>query len=110
MAKTTKSVAAMIANQEMMMDYISDIMRVKRDVPIEYQANHVSSRSEDYWIGLADGVNSMLEYAMHKANCYAGFSYMGEPKKVPDGTMSSQSTRPGNADYAGWRRMYYTKG
>ncbi len=110
MAKTPKSVVALMANQQALMDHITEVLRVKRETPIEYQASHVRDKSEEYYIGLADGTNSMLENALHQHKCYAGFFYMGVTKKNWDGSSHCQSTGPGKSDYAEWRRMYYTNG
>lgn len=109
MAKTTKACRELMENQQDMIVYVTEILRVKRTVPLENQANHVKSKSEEYWIGLADGVNAMLENALFAAKCYAGFSYMGIPKQMPDGSISTEMVGPDHPEYAGWRRMYYTK-
>lgn len=114
MAKTPARIKALMAQQQVMMRHVDEILRVKK-LPLENQAPHVREKSTDYYIGLADGCNAMLENALFTHNCYAGFAYQVEKVtwiKV-DGEPDCQYHETCGTDhpeYAGWRRKYYERG
>lgn len=103
--KTPKYLIDLIAYQQDMMRYVDDSLRSKRTVPEECQPDHISSKPEDYWIGMANGVNTMLEQALCNVNCYRGFSYQAR-KANADGIIPMVG--PEDSTYEEWRRYYYT--
>ena len=111
MAKTPTRIRELLLRQSEQMDHISEILRVKRTVPVENQAPHVRNKSEDYWIGVAHGYNNMVEQVLFEHKCYAGFHTRAE-KPVTLSTGESyypwiSSDQPG---YEDWRVQYHTKG
>lgn len=108
MAATPKVVRELIDRHIEYLNYIDGILNVKRDVPLENQAEHVKSKSEEYWEGLADGANVMLENVLHAHHCYAGFMYVS-PKIFDEGLPHWRGVGPQDPLYKGWRRHYFTK-
>jgi len=109
--KTPKYILGLMEYQQGVMSHVTEILRVKNDVPIENQTSYIREKSEDYWVGLADGANAMLEEALRRANCYAGFQNQAEkPVVLESGDSFIPWTRPDSPDYAGWRRQYLTRG
>jgi hypothetical protein len=110
MAKTPKSVLSLMERQQRTMRHVDDVLSAKRNIPLENQSSWIKDKPEEYWIGLADGVNMMLEEALHRSNCYAGFQYQSDkPLISSDGSEWYPYTRHENEDYAGWRRVYLAK-
>ncbi len=109
MAKTPAKIANLITRHQDRIEWIADILRVKRTLPLENQADHVRDNSEDYWIGMAVGANATLEEALHEHKCYAGFMHVGEPKRNASGVTSWTGVKEGDPEYADWRRHYFTK-
>lgn len=91
------------------LDYITDILRVKATVPVENQAPHVREKPVEYWTGLADGANAMLENCLLLYGCYAGFGNIA-PKQIVEGRVYHRFVQHNDPEYAGWRRLYYTRG
>jgi hypothetical protein len=107
MAKTPTHVLRLMERQELILRHVDEVLRVKATVPVESQADHVREKSADYYVGLADGANTMLEEAMHRAGCYAGFMYVSESKGQSYCIVRSE-VRPDHPEFAEWRRVYFT--
>lgn len=99
-----------MTRQQATMRHVDEVLRVKRTVPPESQVNYIKEKSEEYWVGLADGVNAVMEEALHRANCYAGFQYQSDkPVELPSGDNFYPPTSHTRPDYVGWRRVYYAR-
>ena len=88
----SKLLAVMMDRQQKTMRHIAQCLHSKKVVPLEQQADWLKSKPVEYYIGLADGVNNMLEDALHSSKEYKGFRYIhflpgtfenGEPSWVP---------------------------
>lgn len=106
--RTPAKVVELLSRHQQQMDHVEEVLRVKRTVPLENQAEHVKSRSEDYWIGIAHGASNMLESVLHEYKCYAGFHHVG-PKTTLDGEPFHPWVNMGHPDYTSWRVSYHTK-
>ena len=71
----SKLLAVMIDRQQKTMRHIAQCLHSKKVVPLEQQADWLKSKPVEYYIGLADGVNNMLEDALHSSKEYKGFRY-----------------------------------
>lgn len=108
--KTPAKLLALIERHQGTMRHIDEVLRVKRMVPVENQANHIREKSEDYWIGLAHGHSAMLETALFEHNCYAGFHYVGStPVVLDEDTSFLPSVGLEHPEYAAWRVSYLTR-
>jgi hypothetical protein len=108
--KTPAKVLELLKAQQEMMRWIDECLRVKSTVSVENQAAHVKNRSEDYWIGRAEGHNSMLETILHQHNCYAGFNYQAAtPTFGDEGAPYYQIVNTQHPEYAPWRVQYYER-
>lgn len=109
--KATPDVKRTIERHEAYIEWIEEVLRVKRTVPVEDQAKHVREKSEEYWIGLAHGASSMLEAMLHEFGCYAGFQHMSEKRtqRNQDGTVSTwrEAVGPDHPEYTSWRVRYF---
>lgn len=108
--KTPAKIIALIKRHDAQMEYITEILRVKRTVPVENQAAHVRY-GEDYWKGLAHGYSGMLENALHEHGCYAGFCYVGSNRMRAEDAGESWPNRVGidDPDYESWRVSYQVR-
>lgn len=107
--KTPTLVKELAQSQVNYLNWVDECIRVKTTVPAENQADHIREKSADYYIGLADGMNNMLEVAMMRSNCYAGFQYVGLEKTLEE-TKYNPVVGPDHPEYAGWRRHYSIRG
>ena len=108
--KTPPLILDMMKRQQVLMRHVDEVLRVKRTVPLENQMTHVREKSEDYWIGLADGHNTMLENMMLEYNCYAGFQNQGcTPVVLESGDSFYPWVDRDDPEYAGWRRVYFAR-
>lgn len=91
--------------------HLEEMLRVKRTVPVESQAEHVRDRTEAEMVAFVNGYSACLEAVMHEFNCYAGFHNYGPPVTTEKhlGTTRYQ-VPPTHPDYLEWRRLYYTNG
>lgn len=111
--KTPKHLLPLFDRHQALIEHVTEVLRVKRTVPLENQANYIKEKPEEYWIGLADGYNGLLESALHESKCYAGFCVIGATKVRVEGTESEYyypSIGWDHPEYAGWRRQYYIRG
>lgn len=110
--KTPPALAEVImTRQPAVIEHCEEMLRVKRTVAVENQADHVRDRSEAEMVAFVNGFNACLEAVMHEFNCYAGFHNYG-PMQGTDprlGTARHQ-VAPGHPDYLEWRKLYYTNG
>lgn len=110
-AKTPAKLLEVIKRHECAMAHISELLRVKRTVPIDNQAPHVRTSSEDYLRGLAHGNSAMLENMLFESNCYAGFSYIAETPVSFEGCPPFIPTiGPDHPEYTSWRVRYHSRG
>lgn len=99
-----------------MIEMTEERLRVKREVPVENQADHIRNTTEAEMVARMEGYSSCLEDTMHEFNCYGGFHYCGPVVKIPlrePGSIPSTvrySVAEGHPDYLPWRRLYYTRG
>lgn len=102
--KTPAFMIELIKRHIDMMNYVDEL--------IDGQYSHLNSmkdKPKEYFIGLADGANAMLESALHSYGCYAGFQNVGKKAYSESGAAYNPWTKPGNGDYQGWRRQYLTR-
>ena len=107
----SKLLAVMIDRQQKTMRHIAQCLHSKKVVPLEQQADWLKSKPVEYYIGLADGVNNMLEDALHSSKEYKGFhhiyfpnnDYESEPTYVPHRS-SRLSDQP---EFQEWCRQYH---
>lgn len=111
--KTPDHLLKMIEWQTNFMNHTDEQIRVKLEVPVENQADHIREKTVEQMIGRAEGVNTLLEHALMDWGCWAGFQYVGKPKRVynEDSSFTVQHTVVGHThpEYAEWRRIYYTR-
>lgn len=112
--KTPPALARVIMErQPEVIAHLEEMLRVKRTLPLDCQADHVKNRSEEEMVAFVNGFNACLEAVMHEFNCYAGFQNFG-PRTTAnslDGvSLSRTSVGPKDPDYLEWRKLYYTNG
>lgn len=107
--KTPPFMIEMLKRHAAGMDWVDEMIRVKMTVPVDSQANHIKDHDIDYFVGLADGQNAMMENALHSYGCYAGFQNVG-PKVTTDGVEYRPWVGSAHSDYRGWRRVYCQRG
>lgn len=108
--KTPAKVLELMEQQQSHMRWITDLLHTKRTVPLENQADHVKENTQEYWIGIARGINMMLEVALMAHKCYAGFSYQARlPLVLANGESYIPTIGPNDADYASWRVKYIAR-
>jgi hypothetical protein len=104
--KTPAKVLEVMNYQQATMRRVDEILAAKRKAS-ENQANWIKEKSDEYWIGLADGVNMMLEEILHAHNCYVGFQYQAATGyALESGEMHYPTIRPDDPEFQGWRRIY----
>lgn len=111
--KTPAKVIAAINFQQLMMRHIDEQMILKAQYPEENLAYWARGKGDDYWRGLAEGINTMLERVLFEHKCYAGFNYQrATPNKIMglDGTISLHYDylTLDHPEFAEWRRRYHT--
>lgn len=85
----SKLLAVMMDRQEKTMKHVAECLYAKSRFPLENQAEWLRNHPVEYYIGMADGVNNMLEDALHSSREYKGFHYIHfaegftEPQYVP---------------------------
>ena len=109
MAKTPQRLVKMIRRHIEYLNHIDEMIRIKTTVPVENQAQHIQNGTVEFWEGCAMGAGSMLNTALNDANCYAGFMYVGEPKRAADGSRYAVSVTAADPEFKEWRRHYFTK-
>lgn len=113
--KTPPALARVIMErQPEIIAHCEEMMRVKRTLPLDCQADHVKNRTEAEMVAFVNGYNACLEAVMHEFNCYAGFQNYGPLRVIkregqPDCTART-GLGPDHPDYLEWRKMYYTNG
>ena len=106
-SKTPEALARVIMERHAaQIAHTEELLRVKREVPVENQADHVRAKTEAEIVAFTNGYSACLEQVMHEFNCYAGFHWFG-PKDADGGRRVVSSESP---DYLEWRRLYYTNG
>lgn len=113
--KTPPAIAELIlVKYPAQISYVEELIRVKTSVAPENQGRHVREGNPDQWIGRLEGYQCAMEDAMHKANCYAGFMYVGAERLTihEDGTESKSRFSVGidHPEFREWRRVYFTNG
>jgi len=110
----TKLLAVMIERQENTMLHVARCLWVKANLPLENQAEWLRNKTEAYYIGMADGVNNMLEDALHSSKEYKGFHYIHFTGACKVGTPAEWVIRnDGNDDitkepnFREWCRSYH---
>lgn len=111
--KTPDHLRALIQNQAHFMNHTDELIRVKLEVPVENQAEHVRKGTVEQFIARAEGVNLLLERALCDWGCYAGFMYLGKPVRVRDEgsgfTIRHESVGTDHPEFQEWRRCYFTR-
>jgi hypothetical protein len=107
--KTPKHLVEFIQRHEDYVDYANERIRVKTTVPVENQGDHIKRITVAEIEGQATGYWVAVEAALMAYGCYAGYSYVG--RKVSDGHGKAHWTyvKPGDPDFAEWRRVYYVR-
>lgn len=113
--KTPKELARVIMERYVaMIEMTEERIRVKREVPVENQADHIRNTTEAEMVARMEGYSSCLEDTMHEFNCYGGFhNYGPKVQHVEDGKIvysGRHSVSEKDADYLPWRKLYYTRG
>lgn len=113
MAKTPKLLQLALAEYEMNLAYVEELIDAKENIPLGSQAAHVREGSPGLWIARLGGQQTMLEFMLHRAHCYAGFMYVSKPVRQleADGTVSTAryGVGPEHLEYREWARTYFTK-
>lgn len=118
--KTPPALARVIMERHpQVIEHLEEMLRVKRTLPADQQADHVRNKTEAEMVAWVEGFSACLEAVMHEFNCYAGFHNYGPKQFVPPVDLSVPATqRPTyrqivpsrHPDYLEWRRLYYTNG
>ena len=104
--KTNKAALVALDRFENQLKHFEEILRIKREVPVENQAAHVRDRGEDYWLGRIEGAVAQVEDALFDNKCYHGFMYI-DSKGMPL-TLNGQHITE-HPEFKEWRRRYFTK-
>lgn len=98
-AKTPTKVIAMMQYQQNMLRHVDEQIEQAKDNVDKY-----------YWVGLASGINFILEEALRQHNCYHGYTYQCRNVVVLD---NGQEFRPmcgtEHPEFEEWRREYVIK-
>lgn len=105
--KTPAHVLKLLERFEEKMVHFEEILRVKANLPVENQADHVRNNSFDYYYGMIQGSVSSMEEVLHEFGCYHGFFYVG-PDRFSLIHVAGQKIQD-NPDYRDWRIMFYTR-
>jgi hypothetical protein len=111
MAQTRKTPKYIIEMMECQQDYVKHVeetLEAKKRIAEENLHDWVKSPDE-LFIGRVEGMNIMLEDAMLKAKCYAGYMNVSKLKTNPDGSRYRERVGVTNPEYAEWRRTYFTQ-
>lgn len=107
--KTTKSVKELLEFHQRTMEWIVQSLLNKSYLRQEWRCNEYE-KTEEYWIGMAQGLNMMVEEAMMRSNCYHGFHNIDcLYVELPSGDKWLPTVGPDHPRYADWRRRYYSK-
>ena len=92
--------------------YHTDTIDVCTREIMRLDAEPVSAALRDvaYWMGVANGINAMLDTELRRCDCFAGFMHMGLPQTNDQGLPFSESVKPDHPEFAEWRRHYFTTG
>ena len=104
--KTNKAAMVALDRFENQLKHFEEILRIKREVPVENQAAHVRDRGEDYWLGRIEGAVAQVEDALFDNKCYHGFMYI-DSKGMPLSLNGQRITE--HPEFKEWRRRYFTK-
>lgn len=104
----SKLLEVMRERQQNTMRHIAQCLHSKKVVPLEQQADWLKSKPVEYYIGLADGVNNMLEDALHSSKEYKGFRYIYFPNNESEPTyVPHWGSRPSDQpEFQEWCRQY----
>ena len=104
--KTTKLGKVAIERWTNQRKHFEDILRIKEHVAIDCQADHVRSRSVDYWMGRIEGAIAAVEEVLFDTNCYHGFKYVDHAGNDLQwfGKFDRVTDHP---DFKEWRRHYF---
>lgn len=105
---TPASIINLLARHKGMMNYVDEVLRVKKFVAVENQADHVKSRSAEYYEGLAYGANAMMENALFESGCYHGYSYVNREETI-SGVAFNPCIGPTHPEFLDWRREYHMR-
>lgn len=105
--KTPPAILQMMTRQQATLRYVDEILALKA-LPESVQPTWVKESTVEYWVGMANGVNEMLEGTMHEFGCYAGYAYQGKTAVAgPDEQLVIPTIGPTNPEYQSWRRIYF---
>jgi predicted naringenin-chalcone synthase len=110
--RTPKHLKKLVEYAENHAMHVTEMIRVKLKIPVENQAEHVREASIEALIARQQGFNSAVEAVLMEYGCYAGFSYLAATPQWIAGTEDGSfvpSVGPDHAEYAEWRRRYYTQ-
>jgi len=106
--------ATMIEQHANLVKHTEEMLRVKRQVPVENQSDEVRDRTEGEIIAHVNGASGFLETVLVKSGNYEGYAYVAPPIMHGDGEIEWRrlvadtgrmiEDTPG---YAEWRRFYY---
>ncbi len=105
--KTNKAAMVALDRFENQLKHFEEILRIKREVPVENQAAHVRDRGEDYWLGRIEGAVAQVEDALFDNKCYHGFGYIDSKGNWL--TMDGLNRITEHPEFKEWRRRYFTK-
>lgn len=104
--KTPKHLVELIQRHADYVDFANERIRVKTTVPEENQAEHIRSITVAEIEGQATGYWVAVESALMAYGCYAGYSYVGHKQTDSDKGGVWTYPKPGDTDFAEWRRLY----
>ncbi|MEB0029170.1 hypothetical protein QN372_00255 [Undibacterium sp. RTI2.1] len=105
MKVTPAKTARAITRHKNLIRALKESVYAKRHVPLENQGDFVKERSLERLIGMAEGINALMEAVLFENNCYNGFSYIGLPKIV-DGYEVAPIIGDAHPEYDDWAREY----
>lgn len=104
--KTPDHIVNMLQRHADNVEHHEEMIQVKLTVPIENQAQHVRQNTVEQMIGRIEGMNTMVEEALHAYGCYRGFTYRARPKTI-DGTTVRVFVGPNHPEFKEYRRTYH---
>ena len=107
--KTPAKVKELLEKQQEKIHWLCECIRAKLLIPKEDQISFIQENSVESMVGMARGINMMVENILETHNCYAGFQYQASRTvTLDDGTIYRPFVGPKDADYAEWRVIYLT--
>ena len=104
--KTPAHVIKLLESYETRMVHLEEMLRVKKTVPVENQSSFIRENSEEYFMGMIQGVVSMMDSVLHEFNCYHGFYYVGADRKPLEHVVGQKIQE--NPEYRDWRISFYS--